>query len=505
MDDYKKLTNEVGAPVADNENAITAGPRGPVVMQDVWLMEKMAHFNREVIPERRMHAKGWGAYGKLTVTHDISKYTKAKVLAPGAETELFIRFSTVAGERGAADCERDIRGVAVKFYTEEGNWDMVGNNTPTFFIRDVHNFADLNRAVKRDPHTGRRSAQNNWDFWTILPECFHQVTVVMSDRGIPASFRNMHFYGEHTYSFYNEKNERVWCKFHFRTQQGIKNLSNEEAAKINGMDREYNGKDLYEAIERGDFPKWTMYVQIMTEEQARNHHENPFDITKIWGHAEYPLIEVGVLELNRNPENFFAEVEQAAFTPAHVVPGIGFSPDRFLQGRLFSYGDAHRYRLGVNYNQIPVNRAKVPVNDYHRDGAMRVDGNYGRAPAYTPNSYGVWTAQPEVMEPPLDLEGAMYRFDPKDDPTDNCFRAGGNLWRVMTEDKRQLLIENTAADMASVTKNIKYRHAAHCYLADPEYGERFSMAAGLSFDKVKELSKLSHSELNQATLSEEMA
>jgi catalase len=433
----------------------------------------MAHFNREVIPERRMHAKGWGAYGKLTVTHDISQYTKAKVLQPGAETDLFLRFSTVAGERGAADCERDIRGVAVKFYTEEGNWDLVGNNTPTFFIRDVHNFSDLNRAVKRDPRTGRRSAQNNWDFWTLLPECFHQITVVMSDRGIPASFRNMHFFGEHTFSFYNDKNERVWCKFHFKTQQG-------------------------------DFPKWTMYVQIMTEEQARNHYENPFDITKIWRHAEYPLIEVGVLELNRNPDNYFAEVEQAAFTPAHVVPGIGFSPDRFLQGRLFSYGDAQRYRLGVNHNLIPVNRAKVEVNDYHRDGAMRVDGNYGSAPAYTPNSYGVWTAQPEVMEPPLDLEGAMYHYDPKDDPTDDCFRAGGDLWRVMTEDKKQLLIANTAGDMASVTENIKYRHAVHCYHADPEYGRRFTEAAGLNMEKVIELSKLNNNALNQATLSSSM-
>ncbi len=500
MSDLKKLTNEVGAPVPDNENSITAGPRGPVMMQDVWLMEKMAHFNREVIPERRMHAKGWGAYGKLTVSQDISKYTKAKALQPGAETELFLRFSTVAGERGAADCERDIRGVAVKFYTEEGNWDLVGNNTPTFFIRDVHNFSDLNRAVKRDPHTGRRSAQNNWDYWTLLPEAFHQVTVVMSDRGIPASFRHMHFFGEHTYSFYNAQNQRFWCKFHFKTQQGIKNLSNEEAALINGMDREYHGKDLYEAIEKGDYPKWTMYVQIMTEEQAKNHYENPFDITKIWRHAEYPLIEVGVLELNRNPENFFAEVEQAAFTPAHVVPGIGFSPDRFLQGRLFSYGDAQRYRLGVNHNQIPVNRAKVEVNEYHRDGAMRVDGNYGGAPAYTPNSYGVWTAQPEVMEPPLDLEGAMYRYDPKDDPTDDCFRAGGDLWRVMTEDKKQILIENTAGDIASVTENIKYRHAAHCYLADPEYGRRFAEAAGLDMEKVVQLSKLDHQGLIQATL-----
>lgn len=500
MDDYRKLTNEVGAPVADNENSITAGPRGPVVMQDVWLMEKMAHFNREVIPERRMHAKGWGAYGTFTVTHDISKYTKAAVLQKGTVTDTFTRFSTVAGERGAADCERDIRGVATKFYTTEGNWDVVGNNTPTFFIRDVHNFSDLNRAVKRDPHTGMRSAQNNWDFWTLLPECFHQITVVMSDRGIPASFRNMHFFGEHTFSLYNKKNERVWCKFHFLTEQGIKNLSNEEAAKINGMDRDYHGRDLYSAIERGDFPKWKVYIQVMTEAQAKAHYENPFDITKIWRHKEYPLIEVGELELNRNPENYFAEVEQAAFSPAHVVPGIGFSPDRFLQGRLFAYGDAQRYRLGVNHNLIPVNQAKCQVNEYHRDGAMRVDGNYGRAAAYSPNSQGLWAAQSEVMEPPLDIEGAMWRYDPKDDPSDDCFRAGGDLWRVLTEDKKEILIQNTAGDIASVTKNIKYRHAVHCYKADKEYGERFAKAAGLDMKKVLELAKLDNDKLNEATL-----
>ncbi|MEG0985776.1 MAG: catalase [Clostridia bacterium] len=498
--DVRKLTNEVGAPVGQNEHAITAGPRGPVMLQDVWLLEKMAHFNREVIPERRMHAKGSGAYGKFTVTHDISQYTRAKVLQMGKETEVFVRFSTVAGERGAADAERDIRGFACKFYTEEGNWDLVGNNTPTFFIRDVHDFPDLNRAVKRDPHTNLRSAQNNWDFWTLLPETFHQRTIVMSDRGIPASYRHMHVFGEHTYSFYNEKNERVWCKFHLKTQQGIKNLTDEEAEKLAGMDRESHGRDLLEAIDRGEFPRWTMYVQIMTEEEARNHYENPFDITKIWRHSEFPLIEVGVLELNRNPENYFAEVEQSAFTPAHVVPGIGFSPDKFLQGRLFAYGDAQRYRLGVNYNQIPVNRAKCEVHDYHRDGFMRVDGNFGGAVAYTPNSQGMWSPQPEVLEPALDLSGAMYAYDPKDDPTDDNFRAGGELYRVMTEDKKALLIENTARNIAPVTDNVKYRHAVHCLKADVEYGERITKAMGLCINKVRELSKLTNGELISATL-----
>ena len=494
------LTNEVGAPVPDNENAMTAGPRGPVLMQDVWLMEKMAHFNREVIPERRMHAKGSGAYGTFTVTHDITKYTRAAVFSKvGKKTELFLRFSTVAGERGAADAERDIRGVAVKFYTEEGNWDLVGNNTPVFFIRDVHNFPGLNRAVKRDPRTNLRSAQNNWDFWTMLPEATHQVTITMSDRGIPLSYRHMDFFGEHTFSFYNSKNERVWCKFHFKTQQGIKCLSDAEAAAIVANDRESHQRDLYESIERGDYPKWTMYVQIMTEEQAKKHCENPFDITKCWRHKDFPLIEVGVLELNRNPENYFAEVEQAAFSPAHVVPGIGFSPDKFLQGRLFAYGDAQRYRLGVNYNDIPVNRAHCAVNSYHRDGFMRTDGNYGDAKGYTPNSVGQWVAQPEFDEPPLDLEGAAWHFDPKDDPTNDDFRQAGELYRLMTEDKRAILIDNTARNIAPVTENIKFRHAVHGYLADKEYGERLSRAMGIDFRKVVKLSKLSNSELNEAT------
>mgnify|MGYP002248896913 FL=1 len=377
---------------------------------------------------------------------------------------------------------------------------MVGNNTPTFFLRDVHKCPELNRAVKRDPRTGIRSAKNNWDFWTLLPKTFHQTTVVMSDRGIPASFRHMHFYGEHTFSFYNDKNERVGCKFHFKPQQGIKNLTDTEAEALIAKDRESHGRDLYEAIERGDYPRWTMYVQIMTEEQALKHYENPFDITKIWRHSEYPLHEVGVLELNRNPENFFAEVEQAAFTPAHVVPGIGFSPDKFLQGRLFVYGDAQRYRLGVNSNQIPVNRPTTEVHDFHRDGLMRTDGNYGGLPAYSPNSQGEWAAQPEVMEPPLDLAGAMYAYDPQDDPTDDCFRAGGDLWRIMTDEQKDLLIENTARNIEPVTENIKYRHAVHCYWADPAYGERITAAMGLDMGKVLELAKGNHKSLIEATL-----
>lgn len=493
------LTTEVGAPVADNQNSTTIGSRGPIAMQDVWLMEKLAHFDREVIPERRMHAKGSGAYGTFTVNHDVTGYTKAKVFENKKKTDVFVRFSTVAGERGAADAERDIRGFAMKFYTEEGNWDLVGNNTPVFFIRDAHHFSDLNHVVKRDPRTNMHSAQNNWDFWTMLPEALHQVTVVMSDRGIPASYRNMHGFGSHTYSLINKDGKRVWVKFHLKTQQGIKNLTDEEAAEIVGRDRESHQRDLYEAIERKDFPRWTMYFQIMTEEQAESYKENPFDITKTWSHKEFPLIEVGVLELNRNPENYFAEVEQAAFNPGHIVPGIGFSPDKLLQGRLFSYGDAQRYRLGVNNDQIPVNKARCPVNAYHRDGMMRVDGNYGSKIGYEPNSLGMWSQQEQFKDLQLEVDGALGRYSPKDDPTDDCYYQPGALYRLMTEEQRAVLIKNTAANIMPVTDNIKYRHAAHCYLADHGYGECFAKACKLDMKKVIELSKLSNDEINRKT------
>ena len=494
----KKLTRENGAPVSNHQDVVTAGPRGPMVMQDVWFLEKMAHFDREVIPERRMHAKGSGAFGKFTVTNDVTKYTKAGLFSEiGKETEIFIRFSTVAGERGAADAERDIRGFATKFYTEEGNWDLVGNNTPVFFIRDPIHFPDLNHAVKRDPKTNMRSAQNNWDFWTMLPETLHQITIVMSDRGIPDGYRFMHGFGSHTYSLINRNNERVWVKFHLRSQQGIKNLSNEESEAIIAKDRESAQNDLFHAIERGDFPHWTMNIQVMTDEQAKNHRDNPFDITKVWSHREYPLIEVGVLELNRNPENYFADVEQAAFNPSNIVPGIGLSPDKLLQGRLFSYGDAQRYRLGINHTSIPVNAPRCPVHSYHRDGMMRVDGNYGATKGYHPNSFGEWAEQKEFAEPALAMDGNIDHHDPY--INDDCFYQPGNLYRLMADDKRDLLIKNTAANIAPVSDNIKYRHAAHCYLSDGEYGRRIAEALGLKMDKVIEISRMGREERLRAT------
>lgn len=479
MMDDNKLTNSVGAPVTDNQNVATAGKRGPMLLQDAWYLEKIGHFNREVIPERRMHAKGSGAFGTFTVTHDITSYTKAKLFSDiGKKTEVFVRFSTVAGERGAADAERDIRGFAVKFYTEEGNWDLVGNNTPVFFIRDPLKFPDLNHAVKRDPKTNMRSAKNNWDFWSLLPEALHQVTIVMSDRGIPASYRHMHGYGSHTFSFINEANERIWCKFHFRTQQGIKNLTDAEAEALIAKDRESSQNDLFTSIEQGDYPKWTMYVQVMTEEQAEQCPYNPFDITKVWSQKEYPLIEVGELELNRNPENYYADVEQAAFNPASVVPGISYSPDRLLQGRLFAYGDAHRYRLGVNHNHIPVNAAKVPVNAYHRDGAMRVDGNYGSTIGYEPNSYSKWQEQPQHKEPKLKLEGAAYQYDFREDD-DDYYSQPRALFNLMTDEQKQALFDNTARNMSSVPRTIQLRHIANCMKADPAYGLGVAKALGI--------------------------
>jgi catalase len=480
----RKLSTVAGAPVPDNQNAMTAGSRGPMLLQDVWFLEKLAHFDREVIPERRMHAKGSGAYGTFTVTHDISKYTKAKIFSEiGKNTEMFVRFSTVAGERGAADAERDIRGFAMKFYTEEGNWDLVGNNTPVFFLRDPLKFPDLNHAVKRDPHTNMRSAKNNWDFWTSLPEALHQVTITMSERGIPLSYRHMHGFGSHAFSMVNAKNERVWVKFHFVTQQGIKNLTDEEAESIIAKDRESHQRDLFESIKREDFPRWKMFIQVMTEAQAKEMPYNPFDLTKVWSHKDFPLIEVGYFELNRNPENYFAEVEQAAFNPANVVPGIGFSPDKMLQGRLFSYGDAQRYRLGVNHHQIPVNAPRCPVNSYHRDGQMRVNNNSGNTIGYEPNSYGQWQEQPDSKEPALELNGAADHWDFRKDDND-YYSQPGNLFRLMTPDQQKALFENTARAMGDSPKEIKVRHIMNCLKADPAYGKGVAEALGIHLAEV---------------------
>ena len=478
MEKSKKLTSANGRPIADNQNIQTVGPRGVVAMQDPWFIEKLAHFDREVIPERRMHAKGSGAFGKFTVTNDITKYTKASIFSEvGKETECLVRFST-----GAADAERDIRGFAMKFYTDEGNWDLVGNNTPVFFLRDPLKFPDLNHAVKRDPRTNMRSANNNWDFWTLLPESLHQVTITMSDRGIPASFRHMHGFGSHTYSFINANNERTWVKFHFETMQGIKTLTDQEAAEIVANDRESNQRDLLESIDNGDFPKWKLRIQLMTEEQADNYRINPFDLTKVWPHGDFPLHDVGVMELNRNPENYFASIEQAAFNPQNIVEGIGFSPDKMLQGRLFSYGDAQRYRLGVNHNLIPVNKPRCPFHSFHRDGQMRTDDNYGAAKSYEPNSYGEWSDSPEKKEPPLKSEGAVYNYNEREYDSD-YYSQPGDLFRLMSAEQQQALFGNTARAMNGSELFIQQRHVRNCYMADKNYGTGVAKALDISLEE----------------------
>ena len=477
--DEKNLTTATGTPVVDNQNAMTAGPRGPMLLQDVWFFFYFAHFDREVIPERRMHAKESEAFGTFTITKDISKYSKAKIFSQiGKKTEMFARFSTVAGERGAADAERDIRGFAMKFYTEEGNWDLVGNNTPVFFLRDPLKFPDLNHAVKRDPRTNLRSAKNNWDFWTLLPEALHQITITMSERGIPQSYRNMHGFGSHTFSMINADNERVWVKFHLVNQQGIKNLTDEQAAAIIADDRESHQRDLYEAIERGEFPRWNMAIQVMTQERANELEYNPFDLTKVWYKKDFPLIEVGYFELNRNSDNYFADVEQAAFNPANVVPGIGFSPDKMLQGRLFSYGDAQRYRLGVNNSQIPVNAAQCPVNSFHRDGQMRVNNNSGGTICYEPNSYGQWQEQSESKEPPLPIKGDAYNWNFREDD-DDYYTQPRKLFNLMPLEQQKVLFENTARAMGDAPKEIRIRHISNCLKADIAYGQGVADALGI--------------------------
>ena len=463
-----KLTTAAGIPVADNQNSQTAGKRGPLLVQDWQLFEKHAHFNRERIPERVVHAKGSGAYGSLKITADLSAYTRAVALQPGAESECFLRFSTVAGESGAADAERDVRGFALKVYTEEGNWDLVGNNTPVFFVRDPYKFPDFIHSQKRDPKTNLRDPAAMWDFWSQSPESLHQVTILMSQRGLPRSYRHMNGYGSHTYSFINAEGERFWVKFHFKTRQGIECLSETDSATTIGSDRESHQRDLFEAIERGDFPRWRFYVQIMPQAEAAKCAINPFDLTKVWPHNDYPLIEAGELCLNRNPENYFAEVEQAAFSPANVPPGISHSPDKMLQFRIFSYADAHRYRLGVNYPTLPVNQPRCPIHSYHRAGAMRVD-NDGGAVNYQPNTRGGPVEDPDYAEPPLKIDGDAARYDHRED-TDYYSQAGA-LFRLMNPAQQANLMDTIADAMHGVPSSIVRLQLEHFSQADPDYGK----------------------------------
>ena len=468
----KQLTTTGGNPVADNQNSLTAGNRGPVTLNDYQLIEKLAHQNRERIPERVVHAKGSGAYGTLEVNADISQYSKADCLQKGKKTRVLARFSTVAGERGAADAERDVRGFALKFYTNEGNWDMVGNNTPVFFVRDPLKFPDFIHTQKRHPKTHMRSNTAAWDFWSLSPESLHQVTILMSDRGLPKNYRQINGYGSHTYSLINAKNERFWVKFHFKSMQGHAHYTNAEGAELVGQDRESAQRDLFHSIEQGNCPQWRFCIQAMPEAEAADYEArtgiNPFDLTKVWPHSDYPLIDVGVMTLNENPENYFAEIEQSSFSPSNVVNGIGVSPDKMLIARVFSYADAHRYRVGTHYEALPVNRPINETNHYHLDGSMRFDSPKGGDAYYEPNSFDGPKENADYAEPPLAVNGTVDRHDHRINNDD--YTQAGNLYRLFDDGQKQRLYANITDAMDGVPSEIIERQLAHFSKADPAYG-----------------------------------
>lgn len=477
----KRLTTNFGKTVDDDQNSITAGDRGPVLIQDVHLVEKLAHFNRERIPERVVHAKGAGARGYFEVTNDLTKYTGANFLSEiGKKTEVFTRFSTVGGEKGSADAERDPRGFAVKFYTEEGNYDLVGNNTPVFFIRDPIKFPDFIHTQKRNPETNLKDANMFWDFLSLTPESLHQVTILFSDRGTPRSFRNMNGYGSHTYKWYNENGESFWIKYHFKTDQGIDNFTREEAEKIKGVDPDTATRDLYGAIKKNEFPSWTLQVQVMPVKDAENYRFDVFDVTKVWPHGDYPVMEVGKMVLNQNPTNYFAEVEQAAFSPGNFVPGISTSLDKMLQGRLFAYPDAHRYRLGPNYFLLPVNRPKgVKTMNYQRDGYMRFDSNGDGAPNYYPNSFGGPEPSIKTAEPFYMISGKATRQE-YIHPNDDFMQPGILYSKVMNDVDRENLIENIVSHLCNAKKDIQIRQTKLFYKADSKYGQRVAEGLNIS-------------------------
>jgi len=492
----QKLTTASGIPYAEHENTQSVGPRGPLLLQDFILHEKMAQFNRERIPERVVHAKGTGAFGTFKVTNDITRYTKAKLFNKlGKETKLFIRFSTVGGEKGSADTERDPRGFAVKFYTEDGNWDLVGNNTPIFFVKDPKKFSDFIHTQKRDPHTNLKSPTMMWDFWSLNPESLHQVMILMSDRGTPHGYRHMHGFSSHTFSMQNANNENVWVKFHFKTQQGIKNFSNEDAIDMKGKDPDFAQRDLVDAIEKKDFPKWTLYIQVMTNDQAKFFQFNPFDLTKVWPHKEFPLIEVGVMELNEIPKNYFAFVEQSAFAPSHLVDGISFSPDKMLQGRLLSYPDAHRYRLGVNYEQLPVNKCPYMVANYHRDGHMRVDDNGGDQPNYRPNSFDNIYIDESSKQQATTLDSNIVDWFDRNGPgDDDHYTQPGLLFtKAMNDYDRYKLVHNIISSMSGIEGEKKdiiiKRQLCHFFRADKDLGLAVANGLNVNVEEIMNMHK----------------
>ncbi|MEA4858027.1 MAG: catalase [Solidesulfovibrio sp.] len=500
MPENKTMTTGFGAPIGNDLNTATAGPRGPALMQDVHLLEKMAHFDRERIPERVVHAKGAGAYGFFEVTADVTAYTKAKFLsAVGKRTEVFARFSTVGGERGSADTARDPRGFALKFYTEDGNYDMVGNNTPVFFIRDPLKFPDFIHTQKRNPKSNLKDANMFWDFLSLTPESLHQVTVLFSDRGTPDGYRHMNGYSSHTYKWYNAAGEYFWVKYHFKTDQGIKNLTRQQADELAGANPDYATEDLYKAIEAGNPPSWTLEMQIMSPQQAKDYRFDIFDVTKVWPHADVPPLVIGKMVLDRNPVNYFAEVEQAAFNPSNLVPGITVSPDKMLQGRLFSYHDTHLHRLGPNYQLIPVNAPKAAnVANYQRDGFMRTDDGGGDGPNYWPNSFGGPAPDPDALEPRFPLEGEAGRHEyshPNDD-----FSQPGELYRkAMGDMDREHLIGNIVAHLGGALPRIQKRQCALFHKADPAWGEGVAAGLGLDLAEVRKLADMTKEERAAAT------
>ncbi|WP_336963714.1 catalase [Chryseobacterium contaminans] len=486
--DSKKLTLSNGAPYFEHQDSQTVGPRGPVLLQDFVLQENLAHFVRERIPERIVHAKGSGAYGTFTVTHDISQYTKAKLFSKvGNSCRMFARFSTVGGEKGSADTARDPRGFALKFYTEDGNWDLVGNNTPVFFIKDAKKFPDFIHTQKRVPKTNLKSATMMWDFWSLNPESLHQVLILMSDRGTPYGYRHMHGFGSHTFSMINDKNERVWVKFHFKTKQGVKNFTDAEAVKMAGENPDFAQEDLCNAIENGDFPKWTMYIQVMTEEQAKDFRWNPFDVTKVWFHDDFPLIEVGEMELNEVPVNYFAHVEQSTFSPSSLINGISFSPDKMLQGRLFSYPDAHRYRVGVNSHQLEVNRCPFAVNNYQRDGYMADSSHYQDKPNYYPNSFDDITPDASYKNYEYELDSAhVANYNRNDNDSDHYTQPGLLYSKAMNAEDRNNLIQNIVGSMKGITgpkrEEIINRQLCHFFRANIELGMKVASQLNINID-----------------------
>ncbi|MBK6545125.1 MAG: catalase [Saprospiraceae bacterium] len=485
----KKLTTASGRPFYEFENSMTIGNRGPILLQDYFLHEDMAHFNRERIPERVVHAKGSGAFGTFTVTNDITAYTKAKIFSTvGKQTKMFIRFSTVGGEKGSADSERDPRGFAMKFYTEDGNWDLVGNNTPVFFIKDPKKFSHFIHTQKRDPKTNCKSPTMMWDFWSLNPESLHQVMILMSDRGTPFSYRNMNGYGSHTYSLINSKNERVWVKFHFKTMQGIKNFNGSDASEMRGIDPDHAQRDLIDSIENNDFPKWALKIQVMTDDQAKSFRFNPFDLTKVWSQKDFPLIDVGTMELNEVPQNYFRDVEQSAFAPAHVVDGIGYSPDKMLQGRILSYPDAHRYRLGVNYEHIPVNKCPYMIANYQRDGQMQVGDNGDANPNYRPNSFDNIEVDESYKEPAMNLDSNIADWFDRNENDNDHYTQPGNLFRdVLNDQDKKNLINNIVGAMSGISgpkkDEIINRQLCHFFRADIKLGMAIANGLNVSIDE----------------------